>query len=277
VTKEELMAAIRECAEKIGHAPSVRELRQSSKISNRSISKHFGTYKLAIEACGLERKGSGYRVGAEELFQEWSRVVRLLGKVPTMAEWMTTAKFSVQPILRRAGNWGAAAETFLQYANKKGLESEWGDVVNISTEHLASRKGPEWISLPPGAPTSRPATSTSHALYGTPLLPIPMTCAPTNEMGVVFLFGAKAVELGYAVTRLQAEFPDGEAWRKVDEDRWQRVRLEFEYESRNFVTHGHRVEDCDLIVCWNHNWMGCPLEVLELRKVMGAGARHDRA
>lgn len=41
--------------------------------------------------------------------------------------------------------------------------------------------------------------------------------------------------------------------------------IEFEYESRNFLVHQHRVEDCDMIVCWTHNWEGCPLEVVELR------------
>jgi hypothetical protein len=269
VTKEELMTAIQACAEKIGHAPSIRELQQSCRVSVRNIQKHFGTYKLAMEACGLIRHGAGYRVAADELFREWARVVRTLGKVPTMAEWATTGKFSVEPILKRAGGWSAAAEMFLQYASKKGMESEWGDVVNISTVHLASRKGLGWMSVPAAVPILKPVSTTDQAFYGTPLLPMPMTCAPTNEMGVIFLFGAKAAELDYAVTRLQPEFPDCEAWRKVDDNRWQRVRIEFEYESRNFVTHGHNAEECDLIVCWNHNWVGCPLEVLELKRAFG--------
>ncbi len=67
------------------------------------------------------------------------------------------------------------------------------------------------------------------------------------------------------VMRLQAEFPDCEAMREVEPGRWQRVRIEFEYESRNFLAHMHPVAGCDLIVCWNHNWKDCPLEVLELR------------
>jgi hypothetical protein len=28
------------------------------------------------------------------------------------------------------------------------------------------------------------------------------------------------------------------------------------------------VAGCDLIVCWNHNWENCPLEVLELKKAI---------
>jgi hypothetical protein len=47
---------------------------------------------------------------------------------------------------------------------------------------------------------------------------------------------------------------------------WQRVNLEFEFESRNFRDHGHPLTGCDVIVCWHHNWDDCPahIEVLEL-------------
>ena len=66
------------------------------------------------------------------------------------------------------------------------------------------------------------------------------------------------------VTRIQTAFPDCEALRRVGEERWQRVRIEFEYESRNFLKHFHNADGCDLIICWSHNWPECPLEVVEL-------------
>jgi len=46
------------------------------------------------------------------------------------------------------------------------------------------------------------------------------------------------------------------------------VKIEFEQESRNFLRHMHDVKECDLIVCWRHNWPECPLEVLELRSLL---------
>jgi hypothetical protein len=97
---------------------------------------------------------------------------------------------------------------------------------------------------------------------------MPLCLAPTNELGVVFLFGTVAREMGFMVLRLQTEFPDCEALREVAPGRWQRVRIEFEYESRNFLAHQHSAAGCDLIVCWNHNWEDCPLEVLELKKAI---------
>jgi hypothetical protein len=93
--------------------------------------------------------------------------------------------------------------------------------------------------------------------------------SPTNEMGVVFLFGTVAKDLGYMVVRVQAEFPDCEVFRLIDPEHCQLVLAEFEFESRNFLAHGHKIDGCDLIICWKHNWEACPLEVIELSKVMG--------
>lgn len=89
---------------------------------------------------------------------------------------------------------------------------------------------------------------------------------PINEQGVVFLFGMVAFELGYVVESIATGFPDCEAKRRtsISKDIWERVRIEFEYESKNFIDHGHNSEVCDVIVCWNHNWQDCPIEVLEL-------------
>ena len=56
--------------------------------------------------------------------------------------------------------------------------------------------------------------------------------------------------------------------RRVEPGRWQRSRIEFEKESRNFLAHMHPAAHCDLIVCWIHNWKECPVEVLELSKLV---------
>ena len=82
---------------------------------------------------------------------------------------------------------------------------------------------------------------------------------------MLFLFGAIADRLGFLVLRVQAEFPDIEGLRMVGRDKLQRVRIELEQESKNFLKHGHDPNGCDLIVCWEHNWEECPLEVIELK------------
>jgi hypothetical protein len=103
-------------------------------------------------------------------------------------------------------------------------------------------------------------------VLGAPLPLGGLVYAPVNEAGVVFLFGMLAHRLGFRVEYLQSAFPDCEAVRETQPGRWQRVRIEFEYESRNFLTHRHPAAECDVIVCWRHNWAECPLDVVELRR-----------
>jgi len=88
---------------------------------------------------------------------------------------------------------------------------------------------------------------------------------PTNEQGVVFLFGMVSWALGFSIEYIGDDFPDCEAKRYVEgkRKRQQHVRIEFKHKSREY---NYPVEDCDIIVCWEDNWGNdCPLEVIELR------------
>ncbi len=107
-------------------------------------------------------------------------------------------------------------------------------------------------------------------IYGQPMDFRGLRHEPVNEQGVVLLFGMVAKELGYTVEAVQSGFPDCEAKRQIAPQRWQRVHLEFEFESRNFRDHGHSLTGCDVIVCWRHNWPDCPhhLEILELSSLI---------
>ncbi|HKW75252.1 MAG TPA: hypothetical protein VJN64_06975 [Terriglobales bacterium] len=110
-------------------------------------------------------------------------------------------------------------------------------------------------------------------VMGPPLHAYAMTNAPSNEAGVAALFCMIAPDLGFQIEAIQSAFPDCEARRQVRKGKWQRVLIEFEYESRNFPLHHHDPSGCDMIVCWRHNWRKCPeeIEVLELRKVISIG------
>lgn len=93
--------------------------------------------------------------------------------------------------------------------------------------------------------------------------------APINEMGVIFLFGKIAEDLNMYVEEVKAGFPDCIARRFVGKG-WKKIRIEFEYKSKNFKHHKHDSSKCDMIVCWEHDWKGCPtnIEVLELRDII---------
>jgi predicted transport protein len=94
-----------------------------------------------------------------------------------------------------------------------------------------------------------------------------MVYAPTNEKGVIFLFGKVAGDLKIYIEEIKQSFPDC-IGRKFIGRGWARVAIEFEYKSSNFLVHGHNVEKCDIIVCWEHDWPECPIEVIELKEVI---------
>jgi hypothetical protein len=104
---------------------------------------------------------------------------------------------------------------------------------------------------------------------GTRLDNAPLDYAPENELGVVYLFSAIAKKkLGLRVESIRGHFPDCVAYRGT-----KRVRIEFEYRSRNFRSHRHSARECDWLVCWVHDWPSTPprLRVVELRRYFGKG------
>lgn len=88
--------------------------------------------------------------------------------------------------------------------------------------------------------------------------------SPLNENGVVFLFGKVAEDLNMYVEEIKPGFPDCIA-RRFTGRGWERLRVEFEYKSSNFKQHGHDPDMCDMVICWDHDWKECPLEVVELK------------
>lgn len=95
--------------------------------------------------------------------------------------------------------------------------------------------------------------------------------APTNEQGVVFLFGKIAHEFGMYVELIRTGYPDCIAKRYIGKDQWEDIRIEFEFKSSDFRRHKHKAEDVDMIVCWEHDWQECPksIEILELENEIG--------
>jgi hypothetical protein len=266
--KEAAVKMIREAAEKLGHAPSSSELEELTIVRRWHIRRIFGSYAWALHECGLLPRYNGQRIPLELLFKEWATVVRKLKKIPSIAEFNETSKYTTGPFQRRFLHWRRVPDAMQAFAKKHGLEAEWQDVMEMIRRFhgdggLATTG--EWLTSgmkPPVIKSDRP-------VYGPAMVPAALIHEPINEMGVVFLFGTVAEKLGFMVTLVQVEFPDCEALREVGPRRWQRVRIEFEFESRNFLRHAHCAAECDLIVCWVHNWPECPLEVVELREVMG--------
>src|ERR1051326_4144515 len=268
MTKEQLMAAITEITEKLGHVPSYAELMKTGKVSGRQIVKHFGTYTRALRACNLERVCGGNKLPLERLFLDWATVTRQLGKIPSKAEFAQMGQHSDTPLKSRFGSWGQVPRYLRRYIEEQGRTEEWKDVLALIREYEQGQDGME-MAATPECEQKKPRVMTDRPVYGPLIRPYPMIHGPINESGVLYLFGTVSERLGFVVTLIQTGFPDCLAMRLVDVDRWQPVRIEFEYESRNFLRHLHDPSQCDIIVCWKYNWPECPLEVIELSKIVG--------
>jgi hypothetical protein len=280
MTQEEIVKAIRVCAKKLHRNPSLRELRAMAGVQTKHVYKRLGSLSKALQAAGLEGIGPGYSPAEETVLRDWATVARKLKKLPSILEYEGAGRFSGKPFQRLYGSWSGTAEGFRAFAFKRRVERQWGDVLEMISD----------AQVPSTAATTRTAAGTNattwptmkeqdksekkrfrkggilrdRPVYGRPLPWPELAHEPTNELGVVFVFGMMARKLGFVVHRLQAGFPDCIAMREMAPGLWQRVRIEFEFESRNFKKHKHRKDKCDVIVCWKHNWKDCPLDVVEL-------------
>lgn len=278
MTKEEIVRAIRVCAKKLRRNPSLRELRAMTGVTTKHVYKQLGSLSKALRAAGLEGIGPGFSPAEETVLRDWVSVARKLKKLPSILEYERTGRFSGKPFQRLYGSWAGTAEGFCKFVDKHGLQTRWGDVLEMIEQ---ARNGVATSVAVTGTnATERPSVQVEdkrenkrfrkggimrdRPVYGRPLPWPELAHEPVNELGVVFVFGMMARKLGFVVHRLQAGFPDCIAMREVAPGIWQRVRVEFEFESRNFKKHKHRKGKCDVIVCWKHNWKDCPLDVVEL-------------
>ena len=91
---------------------------------------------------------------------------------------------------------------------------------------------------------------------------------PINEQGVILLFAALCHDLGFMIEGIRSSFPDSLLRRKNSKGTWNSCRAEFEFKSSSFKVHKHDPRQCDLIICWEHDWRDCPVEVVALKEVV---------
>jgi hypothetical protein len=293
MSREQIIAAIQTCARKLKRIPTRAELKQITGISYPMVRHGFGNMSRAFREAGLEPTARGQVIITEDLLLDWAQVARKLRQLPGVDAYERIGRYTRTPFFHRYQSWLAVPAAFRELARKKALEEEWKDVLGfISAAPVRPRKGQQRAELQSapnqslvhqpfqpslsatlmrskfraGALSYRRTCFRDRPLAGPPLEFDGLMHEPVNELGVVFFFGMFAHQMGFRVLSIQKGFPDCEAMREVQPGKWQRVRIEFEYESRNFYKHRHSHKGCDVIVCWRHNWKECPrdLEVIEL-------------
>ena len=270
-SKDDLIAAARAVAEKLGTRKlSIAEFRDATRIGPRRVYRHFGTWRAFCAAAGLEPRQSASVIPDETIFRALHDAFIACGGVLAGPEVERRLPFCRNVLYRRSGSWPGAMRDFAAWAKSDAPDFPYPAELEarIARQRIRVRRAAA-SAAQPGAPACGPPwPATGARLTGDPLHDRPLQNEPINESGVVLAFGMLAKELGFLVDSVGAAFPDCIARRRVGERRWETVRIEFEYRSHNFVEHRHDPNGCDLIVCWEHDWPDCPIEVLALRAAM---------
>ncbi|HUT90596.1 MAG TPA: hypothetical protein VMY37_13925 [Thermoguttaceae bacterium] len=229
---------------------------QKPEVKSQTVAVLWGGWHNAIRAAGLEIHPSYQpEISLRELAHEFLAAVSSLGGIPTVNQLARRSQHSKNSFTRKFGTYRdfkrAAIEFLLQHADLKP------DDRLLIEDHLASLRSP--APSPPAPP--HPHRKGRHLGFRA------FAFAPTYEQEVVSLFSTVADELGFEIVCQRQAFPDCEARRRTNSRRpaYRKCLIEFEFRSSDYVRHGHPVDGCDLLVCWEHDWSDCPLEVLELR------------
>jgi hypothetical protein len=291
ISTEDLLADWKRVAEKLGRRPSRAEYVREGRYSAGALTVRFGSWRKISTTEDTEkhrgvktrktkapekanhkgheetqRKNNGAGKRTEEqgelVLRVFDRVP--LAAVPTPVVGMRRVTEEVAQMvvntLMGSGYWplavGQNQNRGFDHKGHEGTQRKSGTELDFADRMRLA---------PSGVRKDRP-------VMGEPFDRRPMTNAPVNELGVMVLFGMVAAGLGLQVESVQGKFPDCIARRQVAPGKWQHLRIEFEYESKNFKLHGHDPKGCDMIVCWRHNWKECPaeIEVVELCRLFGS-------
>lgn len=244
-----IIQRVKEVGGSLGRVPRRDEFVALAGVSNRAYLRHFSGYKAMIRAAGFDLQRTARRYADEDLLRALRDGIAVAGQVVSQKRYSTLGGLHHMTIVRRWRGWDHALVALRDWLGEREPQFPYLPALR---HHCALRAGQVEAPLGPRCGELLRFRALDHA--------------PTSEVAVVFLFGLVAEELGFVLETLGTGFPDAQARRRLKDNVWRRVRIEFEHQSRNFRDHGHHYRGCDLVVCWEHNWPDCPVEVLELKR-----------
>jgi hypothetical protein len=273
VTRESIVDAAKQAARKTGGLLSRADFERLTGISEHHIYKLFpdGGWLELSRLAGLDKHPQYHaRIPDDDLLAEYHRVASSVGGVPSWPKFASEANISADVVRRRFGGRRGTLVRYLAWLEEHESTSPLLAVVATQCKQRVSALPGSQVVTSDSSMSAPQWERRDGVEYGAPIDFRGLRHQPINEQGVVYLFGMVSRELGFLVEAVHQSYPDCEAKRCVNRrlDRWQHVRIEFEYRSSSFREHDHDPIACDLIVCWEHDWHDCPLEVVELRQVI---------
>jgi hypothetical protein len=269
ISREAIIEAARHIATRLGVDTLRREdFFKESKFTQDQLNRLFPDdgWRGVLEGADFRVIFQNTPTPDEALLADFHRVVREMGQIPTGIQYDSRGEFSFAVFKKRFGGIRGTLTRYHVWLEQSIPDAPELELVQIKSRHeIVTQPSPVCISA-----GSQQWAKGAGVVFGAPISFRGLRHAPTNERGVVYLYGMVSSEIGLIVEAVQSAYPDCEAKRCIDskQNRWQRVRIEFEFCSSNFKEHGHDPAGCDMIVCWEHDWPDCPLEVIELRSVI---------
>ena len=265
VVKQQIIFEIKRIADELNTKTVTRkDFKELSKISEKQVLKYFGSWSDAVIAAGLTAGTQRTKKSHDELFQNLYDFCTNINKIPTTIEFENSSGHATKTYRKNFGSWSNTLINFKVWLQTNHPDTKYIGMIddeNTNKEMIYKNDSVDSRIVWKGKKTTT---------FGAPLDYKGLRHEPINEQGVVFLFGKMNEELGIIVEAIKTGFPDCIGKRLVDKSKnlWEPISIEFEYHSKNFLEHGHDANQCDVIVCWVHDWHNCPLEVIELRSII---------
>lgn len=240
---------------------TAKQFDEHGGVSAYRVVRVFGSWHAALDAAGLHPSPNFKReVPLADLAQDLLEATTDLGRVPSLVQLTRRSKYASHTFAGRHGGYDQFKRSAIEnlFSKRKRIPPA---IRAMLEAELLRIKGNDTIAVDFSvAPHRRGRTLNFRAF----------AYCPTSEHDVVQLFGAVADELGFEIVGNRSAFPDCEARRRASGARENFIQclIEYEFASSDFRRHQHPITGCDLIVCWEHDWSECPIEVLELRTVI---------
>ena len=255
--REHIISEIKRIAKQSDNkAVSKADFIKLTNIPDYQIYKHFKCWNKAVSAAGLTPNTKNKKLNNDKLFQNLYDYCVKIDKIPTATEFKYNSNHAIKKYRKNFGAWPNVLLFFQIWLQENHSSSKFIDMINQKII-LKDKK------------------QTLHGA-GAPLDFKGLKHEPINEQGLIFLFSKMNEELGLIVETLKIGFPDCIGKRLIDKNNnlWESVSIEFEYKSKDFLSHRHDANKCDIIVCWIHDWHDCPIEVIELKDKVNKTNKH---
>jgi len=263
-TRDECISEMKRVASLLGQTYLTgKSYDKHANINSKRVNRVFGSWHEALAAAGLSASPNFVRaIPLESLADNFLRVVKELRKIPTLPQLVRRTKPSVGTYSAKFGGYNKFKEKAISFilASSPSLPSDIKTMLATELSRIRSLESPTVAEAASRVPHQQGRTLNFRAF----------AYAPTSEHDVVQMFGAIAHELGFEIIGNRSAFPDCEARRRTATTResYEKCLIEYEFSSSDYKKHKHPVTGCDLIVCWIHDWLECPIEVLELSEVI---------